>query len=85
MGSASSHTHRDIFENRERHKRNVWKEGIEYTCSLVPTKHNPGFPGYSGLGFKRCSYCHEKHDIVVCPYEWYYEEKNLVKADESLE
>lgn len=44
--------------------------------TLILKSYNIGSPGYIGeLGVKKqCKYCKELHNIIICPYKWYYHE-----------
>lgn len=47
--------------------------GIITTKTLIKLDFNPGHPGYCGFDYV-CENCNETHNIVCCPYKWYYRE-----------
>ncbi|XWV25399.1 putative ORFan [Tupanvirus deep ocean] len=59
--------------NKKITKNLLSAKGNYETKTLVKLDFNPGHPGYSGFCYI-CKKCGETHDIVCCPYEWYYRE-----------
>ena len=51
-------------------------DGVKGTFVLMEKPFNKGHPGY--LGFtKKCGACGETHNIVRCPYLYYYNRRQI--------
>jgi hypothetical protein len=69
----------NAFNYSDKITKNVLSDDGQYrTKNLIRKNYDPGHPGYCGGNCDYyCKYCRETHNIVACPYKWYYTESTI--------